>query len=78
MNADTCVFCRILAGKAEASFLFRDERVAVFINLVPVNPGHLLVVPTLHAVASPTSTRQTALGWLRSRRTWLQPCAGPV
>lgn len=47
-NAD-CVFCRILAGTEEASFVFRDERVAAFMDIVPVNPGHLLVVPTSHA-----------------------------
>jgi histidine triad (HIT) family protein len=44
-----CGFCRILAGQAKASFLFRDERVAAFMVLVPVNPGHLLVVPIRHA-----------------------------
>ena len=45
-----CVFCRILAGKAEASFLFRDERVAAFMDISPVTPGHLLVIPIRHAV----------------------------
>jgi histidine triad (HIT) family protein len=45
-----CGFCRILAGKAEASFLFRDERVAAFMDITPVNPGHLLVIPNRHAV----------------------------
>jgi histidine triad (HIT) family protein len=44
-----CGFCRILSGQAKASFLFRDERVAAFMDLVPVNPGHLLVIPTCHA-----------------------------
>jgi histidine triad (HIT) family protein len=45
-----CVFCRILEGKAEASFLFRDERVAAFMDIRPVTPGHLLVIPIRHAV----------------------------
>jgi diadenosine tetraphosphate (Ap4A) HIT family hydrolase len=46
-----CVFCRILAGELPASFLYRDERVAAFLDINPVNPGHLLIVPTAHAAA---------------------------
>jgi len=45
-----CGFCRVLAGGAAASFVFRDERVAAFMDLRPVNAGHLLVVPVRHAV----------------------------
>jgi histidine triad (HIT) family protein len=49
MRDADCVFCRILAGTEEASFVFRDERVAAFMDIVPVNQGHLLVVPVRHA-----------------------------
>jgi histidine triad (HIT) family protein len=50
MDMDSeCGFCRILAGQAKASFLFRDERVAAFMDIVPINPGHLLVIPIHHA-----------------------------
>lgn len=45
-----CGFCRVLAGAAAGSFVFRDERVAAFMDLQPVNVGHLLVVPIRHAV----------------------------
>jgi histidine triad (HIT) family protein len=44
-----CVFCRILEGSEAASFVFRDERCAAFLDIQPVNPGHLLVVPIAHA-----------------------------
>jgi histidine triad (HIT) family protein len=44
-----CVFCRILAGELPGSFVHRDERCAVFLDIQPVNPGHLLVVPLAHA-----------------------------
>lgn len=46
---DDCVFCRILAGELPASFVYRDERCAAFMDIRPVNPGHLLVIPTRHA-----------------------------
>jgi len=46
---DACIFCRILAGEAAASFVYRDERCAAFLDIQPVNPGHVLVIPTRHA-----------------------------
>jgi histidine triad (HIT) family protein len=45
-----CIFCRILGGEAEGSFIYRDDRVAAFMDIQPVNPGHVLVVPIRHAV----------------------------
>lgn len=44
-----CIFCQILAGEAPASFVYRDEVVAAFLDIQPVNPGHLLIVPVRHA-----------------------------
>jgi histidine triad (HIT) family protein len=49
-TARGCVFCAIAAGQAEASLVFEDETVVVFMDLNPVTRGHLLVVPRLHAV----------------------------
>ena len=45
----TCVFCRILAGELPGTFVYRDARCAAFMDIKPVNPGHLLVVPLKHA-----------------------------
>ena len=44
-----CVFCRILAGDLPASFVYRDAHCAAFMDIQPVNAGHLLVIPTRHA-----------------------------
>jgi len=44
-----CIFCRILDGQLPASFVYRDERCAAFMDIRPVNLGHLLVVPVRHA-----------------------------
>lgn len=45
-----CIFCRILAGEVPGTFVYRDERCAAFMDLQPVNPGHILVIPVRHAV----------------------------
>jgi len=44
-----CIFCRIVAGRAQASVIYRDELACSFMDHRPVNPGHLLVVPNGHA-----------------------------
>lgn len=46
-----CIFCRILAGQAPGSFVYRDDRCAAFMDIRPVNAGHLLVVPIRHAAS---------------------------
>lgn len=61
-----CIFCRIVAGGAPASFVHRDELVSAFLDIRPVTPGHLLVVPNEHVVfthnlADPTADRLFAL-----------------
>ncbi|NYD22604.1 HIT family protein [Kineococcus aurantiacus] len=45
-----CTFCAIAAHEAEASTVHEDETVVAFMDLHPVTPGHLLVVPRHHAV----------------------------
>jgi histidine triad (HIT) family protein len=44
-----CLFCRILAGELPGTFVYRDADCAAFMDIQPVNPGHVLVVPTRHA-----------------------------
>jgi histidine triad (HIT) family protein len=37
------VFEQIVAGTAEASFVYRDDKVAVVMDIQPLNPGHVLI-----------------------------------
>jgi len=48
-DADDCLFCQIIAGSAPGSFVYRDDGCVAFMDIQPVNPGHLLVVPVAHA-----------------------------
>lgn len=49
--SSSCVFCRILNGQLPGSFVYQDELVAAFMDIHPVNPGHLLIVPRRHESA---------------------------
>lgn len=44
-----CVFCEIIAGREPASLVYSDDDIVAFLDVRPVNPGHLLVVPRTHA-----------------------------
>ena len=43
-----CVFCRIVEGTAPASIVYTDEKAVGFMDIRPVNPGHVLVIPRKH------------------------------
>jgi diadenosine tetraphosphate (Ap4A) HIT family hydrolase len=49
MTIDECVFCDIIAGRAEASVAYRDERCIAVMDICPVNAGDVLVIPLNHA-----------------------------
>ena len=49
--ADLCVFCEIVAGRIESSVVHDDDRVLAFMDLNPISPGHLLVIPKQHGAA---------------------------
>ena len=51
MIDSTCIFCQIVAGDADATFIYTDETVVVFLDINPVTPGHTLVVPRAHMPA---------------------------
>ncbi|MCR4438231.1 MAG: HIT family protein [bacterium] len=44
-----CVFCEIVAGSRPASVVHRDQQCWAFLDIRPVNPGHVLVIPAQHA-----------------------------
>jgi histidine triad (HIT) family protein len=43
-----CIFCQIIEGKVPASVVHRDDVVMAFMDIRPVNTGHVLVVPLRH------------------------------
>lgn len=43
-----CEFCAIVAGRAQASIVCEDARALALMDINPVRPGHVLVVPKAH------------------------------
>jgi histidine triad (HIT) family protein len=44
----TCPFCDLIRGAGEASMCYEDTDVVAFMDIQPVNAGHVLVVPREH------------------------------
>ena len=48
MTEDGCIFCDIVAGIVPAEIVFEDETSLAFLDIRPVFPGHVLLVPRAH------------------------------
>lgn len=44
-----CVFCDIVAATSPASIVYEDDVALAIMDIGPVNPGHVLVLPKRHA-----------------------------
>src|SRR5207344_3416588 len=44
-----CIFCDILSGNLPCSVVYRDKRCTALMDIQPINPGHVLVIPNSHA-----------------------------
>lgn len=43
-----CIFCKIIRGEVPASTVYEDEKVISFLDIMPANKGHCLIVPKTH------------------------------
>ena len=44
-----CIFCKIVAGEVPSQKVLETDEVYAFLDIAPVKPGHVLVVPKEHA-----------------------------
>jgi histidine triad (HIT) family protein len=47
-STETCVFCRIIGGGEMVSVIYEDDEIISFLDVQPLHPGHVLVVPKQH------------------------------
>jgi len=43
-----CIFCKIVAGEIPCTKVYEDSEFLAFLDIKPVNPGHVLVIPKQH------------------------------
>ncbi|MDY6990623.1 MAG: HIT family protein [Thermodesulfobacteriota bacterium] len=44
-----CIFCKIVSGEIPSVRVHEDDRVLAFMDINPINDGHLLIIPKAHA-----------------------------
>ena len=45
-----CIFCKIIKGEIPAHKVYEDDMVVSFLDIFPIHPGHVLVVPKKHSL----------------------------
>jgi histidine triad (HIT) family protein len=45
---DNCVFCKIVKGEIPSSKVYEDQNFFAFLDIGPVNKGHVLLIPKKH------------------------------
>lgn len=48
MKGSGCIFCKILAGESEGTFVFKGKRCSAIMDINPLSTGHVLVVANTH------------------------------
>jgi len=49
VDLETCIFCELVAGKPPISVIDETEDVLALMDIQPVNPGHVVIIPKRHA-----------------------------
>ncbi|NAW50184.1 HIT domain-containing protein [Elizabethkingia argentiflava] len=45
-----CIFCEIVDRKIPAEVIFENEFIISFLDIDPINEGHILIIPKAHCV----------------------------
>ena len=46
---EDCIFCKIVKGEIPCFTIYDDAKVLAFADINPINTGHTLVIPKIHA-----------------------------
>ena len=44
-----CIFCKIVAGEIPSFKVYKDDDALAFMDINPVNDGHVLIIPKAHS-----------------------------
>lgn len=43
-----CIFCKIVDGEIPSNLIYQDELMMCFLDIDPINEGHILIIPKNH------------------------------
>lgn len=56
-----CIFCKIIEGEIPSYTIYEDDIVKCFLDINPVNTGHLLIIPKEHTLDITTISDDTLM-----------------
>lgn len=56
-----CIFCKIVKGDLPADVVYENDSVLAFLDIAPINKGHILVIPKEHRESASTLTNEEHL-----------------
>jgi histidine triad (HIT) family protein len=64
MDADNCLFCKIVRGEIPSSKVYEDADVLAFHDIHPIAPVHFMIIPKQHiaSLAESNMSHQAILG----------------
>lgn len=43
-----CIFCKIVDGEIPSNLIYKDDLMMCFLDIEPINEGHILIIPKNH------------------------------
>ena len=63
---ENCIFCKIIKGEIPSYKVYEDEHTYAFMDINPINPGHLLVIPKTHYAEVKDFDEETGMNLFRA------------
>lgn len=60
-----CIFCKIVKGDIPCVKIYEDEKTLAFMDIAPLNKGHVLIIPKSH-YETILEIEPEVYGWLNS------------
>ncbi|MBI5389033.1 HIT domain-containing protein [Candidatus Woesearchaeota archaeon] len=59
LQKQNCIFCHIISGRVASKKVYEDETVIAILDINPLNPGHVLLMPREHYQIMPQIPDET-------------------
>jgi len=53
LQKKNCIFCHIISGKVQSKKIYEDDKCIAILDINPLNPGHILLLPKEHQTIMP-------------------------
>lgn len=66
MTENKCLFCSIANHEIQSNIIYEDEKICCFLDLDPINEGHILIIPKKHYLDVDELDEETAMAIMKT------------